>query len=62
MDSSGVQLIFELAERLEARQQRLALVVPEGAPAQRVLEIVALDATAPVAPTRAGALERLASS
>jgi anti-anti-sigma factor len=62
IDSSGVQLIFELAERLEARQQRLAVVVPEGAPAQRVLEIVALDATAPVAQTRTGALERLAAS
>ena len=62
MDSSGVQLIFELAERLDARQQRLAVVVPEGAPAQRVLEIVALDATAPVAGTRSEALERLAAS
>jgi anti-anti-sigma factor len=59
IDSSGIQLIFELAERLEARQQRLAVVVPEGAPAQRVIEIVALDATAPVAPTREDALERL---
>jgi anti-anti-sigma factor len=62
MDSSGVQLIFELAERLEARQQRLGVVVPDGAPAQRVVEIVALDATAPVAATRAEALARLASS
>jgi anti-anti-sigma factor len=62
MDSSGVQLIFELAERLEARQQQLALVVPEGAPALRVLEIVALDATAPVAATRTEALERVSGS
>src|SRR5215212_4250965 len=28
LDSSGVQMVFELAERLEARQQRLAVVVP----------------------------------
>jgi anti-anti-sigma factor len=59
LDSSGVQLIFELAERLDARQQKLAIAVPEGAPARRVLEIVALDGTAPVATTRAEALERL---
>ena len=52
LDSSGVQLIFELAERLEGRQQRLAVAVPEGAPARRVLEIVALDETTPIAPTR----------
>ena len=59
LDSSGVQLIFELAERLGARQQRLAITVPEGAPARRVLEIVALDDTAPVARTRAEARARL---
>ncbi len=51
LDSSGVQLIFELAERLTGRQQRLAIAVPEDAPARRVLDIVALDQTAPMAPT-----------
>jgi stage II sporulation protein AA (anti-sigma F factor antagonist) len=59
LDSSGVQLLFELAERLAARQQRLAVAVPPDAPARRVLEIVALDVTAPVANSREEALERL---
>jgi anti-anti-sigma factor len=59
LDSSGVQLLFELAERLEGRQQRLAVAVPEGAPARRVLEIVALDETTPVALTRDEARTRL---
>ena len=59
LDSSGVQMVFELAERLEARQQRLAVVVPEGAPAWRVLDIVALDATAPLVGTREEAVDRL---
>ena len=59
LDSSGVQLLFELAERLAARQQRLAVAVPDDAPARRVLEIVSLDVTAPVAASRAEALERL---
>ena len=59
LDSSGVQLIFELAERLEGRQQRLAVACPEGAPARRVLEIVALDETTPIAPTRDDAVALL---
>lgn len=61
LDSSGVQLIFELAERLGGRQQRLAVAVPDGAPARRVLEIVALDETAPLAPTRSEARARVAA-
>ncbi len=40
LDSSGVSLIFELAERLRRRQQQLRLVVPENAPLRRVLRIV----------------------
>jgi anti-anti-sigma factor len=59
LDSSGVQLLFELAERLASRQQRLAVAVAPDAPARRVLEIVSLDVTAPVADSRADALERL---
>ena len=61
LDSSGVQMIFELAERLDARQQRLAVVAPDGAPARKVLDIVSLDATAPLATTREEAAARLAA-
>ena len=61
LDSSGVQLIFELAERLEGRQQRFVVAVPEGGPARRVLEIVALDETAPVVASRGEALARVAA-
>lgn len=59
LDSSGVQLLFELAERLTGRQQRMAVAVPPDAPARRVLEIVALDATAPVLDSRDEAIARL---
>jgi anti-anti-sigma factor len=48
LDSSGVHLIFDLAERLRQRQQQLRVVVPEGAPIRRVLRIVELDGTVPV--------------
>jgi anti-anti-sigma factor len=61
LDSSGVQMVFELAERLDGRQQRLAVVVPTGAPARKVLDIVSIDATAPLADTRDEAVARLAA-
>jgi anti-anti-sigma factor len=48
LDSSGVHLVFELAERLTRRQQRLRVVVPAGAPIRRVLRIVELDDSVPV--------------
>jgi anti-anti-sigma factor len=51
LDSSGVHLVFELAERLGRRQQQLRVVVPGGAPIRRVLKIVELDATVPVLAT-----------
>ena len=62
LDSSGVQMVFELAERLEARQQRLAVVVPDGAPARAVLDIVSVDAIAALVGTRDEAVGRLSSS
>ena len=48
LDSSGVHLVFELAERLRRRQQQLRVVVPAGAPIRRVLRIVELDDSVPV--------------
>jgi anti-anti-sigma factor len=52
LDSSAVQIMFELAERLEARQQRLVFVVPDDSPLQRMLRVVSLDDAAPVVATR----------
>lgn len=51
LDSSGVHLVFELAERLRRRQQQLRIVVPAGAPIRRVLRIVELDDSVPVLAT-----------
>jgi len=48
LDSSGVHLLFELAERLQRRQQQLRVVVPEGGAIRRVLRIVELEATVPI--------------
>jgi anti-anti-sigma factor len=48
LDSSGVHLVFDLAERLTSRQQRLVLVVPEGSRIRRVLDLVNVQAVVPV--------------
>jgi anti-anti-sigma factor len=48
IDSVGVNLLFELAERLGERQLRLAVVMPEGGLVERVLTIVNLDSVAEV--------------
>jgi anti-anti-sigma factor len=48
IDSVGVSLLFELAERLSERQLRLAVVLPEGGLVERVLTIVHLDSVARV--------------
>jgi anti-anti-sigma factor len=39
MDSSGVHLLFHLADRLAVRGRRLAVIAPVGSPPRRVLEL-----------------------
>jgi anti-sigma B factor antagonist len=51
IDSVGVSLLFELAERLAERQLRLAVVLPEGGLVTRVLRIVNLKSVAELHPT-----------
>ena len=48
LDSSGIHLLFDLGRRLAARRQALRLVVPDGAPMRRVLELCAVDGVAPM--------------
>ena len=48
IDSVGVSLLFELAERLTGRQLRFAVVMPSGGLVERVLKIVNLDSVAEV--------------
>jgi anti-anti-sigma factor len=55
LDSSGVHLIFDLADRVGARQQRLVLSVPEHSHVRRVLEMVDVRVVAPVESTLAAA-------
>jgi anti-anti-sigma factor len=48
LDSAGIQVIFDLAERLSSRQQQFRVAVPEGARVRRVLDIVRLEGTVPI--------------
>jgi anti-anti-sigma factor len=48
LDSSGVRLLFDIAERLQSRRQRLALVVTEAALVRRVLVLTKLDDAVPL--------------
>ena len=48
LDSSGIRLLFELAERLQARRQRLVLVVAEEALVRRVVVLTKLDDAVPL--------------
>jgi anti-anti-sigma factor len=48
LDSSGIGLIFELAERLGSRGQTLQLVVPEESAVRRVLLLTEVEQVAPI--------------
>lgn len=59
IDSVGVSLLFELAERLGERQLKLAVVLPEDGLVERVLTMVHLRSVAEVRPTVDAALSAI---
>jgi len=48
LDSSGIAMIFRLAERLHYSRQELRLVVPADAPIRKVLELTNVPQVIPV--------------
>jgi anti-anti-sigma factor len=62
IDSVGVSLLFELAERLTGRQLRFAVVVPQEGLVKRVLTIVDLGAVAEIHRELADALSAIQSA
>jgi anti-anti-sigma factor len=56
LDSSGVRLVFDLAQRLQARRQELSLVVTDEALVRRVILLTKLDSAVPLHPSVADAL------
>jgi anti-sigma B factor antagonist len=61
IDSVGVSLLFELAERLGERQLKLAVVLPEDGLVERVLTMVDLRSVVEVQPTVNGALSAISA-
>jgi anti-anti-sigma factor len=57
LDSSGIALLFALADELQRRQQRLHLVLPERSQLIRAIRITGLDRAVPIHETLAEALE-----
>jgi anti-anti-sigma factor len=43
LDSAGIQLLFQLAERLKVRRHDLVVIVPEDAPIRAALELTGLS-------------------
>lgn len=58
LDSSGIALVFALADELRRRQQELHLVVPEESHLRRVLTITGVDRAVPMHDTLDTALVR----
>jgi anti-anti-sigma factor len=48
LDSSGVNMLFELGEVLAARQLQMAVVMPQGGLVERVVAIVDLGSAMPI--------------
>jgi anti-anti-sigma factor len=48
LDSSGVRLIFELAQRLASRGQKLELVIPDNSMVKRVLVLTEVHQVVPM--------------
>jgi anti-anti-sigma factor len=48
LDSSGVAMLFQVAERLRRSRQDVRLVVPREAPIRSVIELTAVSAVIPV--------------
>ena len=51
LDSSGIAMLFRLAERLNERRQQLRIVVPPNSPLRVALDLTNLPQTIPVQPT-----------
>jgi anti-anti-sigma factor len=56
LDSAGINLLFTVGDELRGRQQTLRLVVAEGSPIRRMLQITSLDRAQPTFATRDEAL------
>jgi len=59
LDSSGVHMLYDVAERLATRQQRFAVVLEPGAPPRRAIELSGVEPAAWLHGEQASALDAL---
>lgn len=59
LDSSGIRMLGEMAERLNWREQRFAVVAPEGSRVRGVLTIAGAEAVVPYEDSLEAALDRV---
>jgi anti-anti-sigma factor len=59
LDSSGVNMLFEIGENLGARQLRTAVVMPQGGLVERVVSIVNLGSAMPIHRDVASAVDEI---
>ena len=59
LDSAAIELLFELARRLERRRQALRIAIPPDSPLKRVLLLTDVNSVAAVHETAEGALADL---
>jgi anti-anti-sigma factor len=62
LDSACIQMLGDLARRVGWREQRLALVAPEGSRVHRVLAMAGSDSFLAIERTLAAAVERVMSA
>lgn len=59
LDSRGVQLLIELAERLRRREQQIRVVAPQHSVVRRILVLTRLDALIPLDSTSDNAVSEM---
>ena len=59
MDSAGINVLFELAERLESRQQEVAVVLPERAIVRKVADLAGLGSRVTICESVDDATQRI---
>jgi anti-anti-sigma factor len=62
LDSSGVHMLYDVADRLMTRQQRLAVVIEVDAPPRRAIELSGTEPAAWLFPDQTSALAALGES
>ena len=59
LDSSGVHMLYDIADRLATRQQRFAVVIGPEAPPRRAIELSGVEPAAWLHPDQTAALQTI---